>query len=149
MYRFGSGVQEDYTKALEYYKEAAKKGNYFAFSGMAVIFLEKSHAENARKAIQKMIEGGEADGWTTNLDYTNRHIQLIERVVAIASYSPKETKHEIYAVVRQYIPQVMDLISSNLGADIYKSFDVKQRKLQLVGELQEFAYVVPPALRRQ
>jgi hypothetical protein len=50
MYYLGEGVKEDERMAFKFYKEGAKKGNYYCCMEMAKIFRSHEQTENARKA---------------------------------------------------------------------------------------------------
>ena len=50
MYAFGEGVAESNDTAIEYYKEGAKRGNYYCYSDMASIYVLNGQISNASKA---------------------------------------------------------------------------------------------------
>jgi hypothetical protein len=49
IYRNGEGVKEDPFKALEFFKEGTKRGNYFCHGEMAIIFYAERKFENVDK----------------------------------------------------------------------------------------------------
>jgi tetratricopeptide (TPR) repeat protein len=49
MYRLGQGVSRNYQKALDFYKEAVKKGNYYGHALMGEVFFTQCQFENAQK----------------------------------------------------------------------------------------------------
>jgi hypothetical protein len=52
MYQFGEGVSQSYAKALEWYKEGAKKKNYFCYLSMAFVFMIDGNINNIYKCLQ-------------------------------------------------------------------------------------------------
>ena len=57
MYKEGEGVREDKHKALKYWKEGAKKGDYFCYGEMAFLFIIHEHYDNAIKCFDKYLDG--------------------------------------------------------------------------------------------
>jgi hypothetical protein len=53
MYKSGERVREDAQKALDFFKEGAKKGNYFCYGSMTELFIRHNHVQNAQKAFVK------------------------------------------------------------------------------------------------
>ena len=49
MYQRGEGVSKNTTKALEWYKEGVKKGNYYCYVGMGGIFAYSGQDDNFHK----------------------------------------------------------------------------------------------------
>lgn len=49
MYRDGEGVHQDSGKAIEFYKEGARKGNVYCYWGMGAVFHLERHSQNAEK----------------------------------------------------------------------------------------------------
>ncbi len=56
MYLDGKGVTENHKKALEWYKEGLKKGNYQCYEGMAVVFSLNSQYEDFHKAYKLLFK---------------------------------------------------------------------------------------------
>ncbi len=48
IYDVGQGVKEDENRAFQFYKEGAKRGNYYCYMEMENIFCRKGQFENAR-----------------------------------------------------------------------------------------------------
>jgi hypothetical protein len=135
IYRRGEGVRKDDQKALDFYKEGAKKGNYFCFAGMTMIFIANGHLDNARKALRKMLTGGESDNWSRYLDCPNRHIMLIESILFHSSYSPGGIDIELISVADAHLPKVLDYISESFANNQEMSTGVRERKNQLVSTI--------------
>jgi len=56
MYERNQGVPKDLQKALDFYKEAVKKGNYYGYVQMGSLFGLQRHVENARKCYKAFFE---------------------------------------------------------------------------------------------
>lgn len=145
MYRSGESVREDAQKALDFYKEGAKAGNYFCYGGMALIFLPKGHLENARKSLRKMIAGGEADNWKTYREYRNRHIQLLQRALFDVSFGRGGFDSEMMSISRAYLPEVMVYIREDLlGSEWINNYPhAMDRYAEQISILQTFIIVNP------
>lgn len=52
MFQHGHGVPKSDQKALEYYKEGARKGNYYCYLEMATLFFFNKHHENYVKCLR-------------------------------------------------------------------------------------------------
>lgn len=52
MYERGEGVREDRAKALEFYKEGARKGSPYCYWAMGSLFLQEDAQQNAEKCYQ-------------------------------------------------------------------------------------------------
>lgn len=52
MCRYGEAVPEDNLKALEYYKEGVRKGNYYCYLPMGELFKEDGNVENFEKCVR-------------------------------------------------------------------------------------------------
>lgn len=79
MHQLGEGTRADPAKALQFYKEGAKRGNFFCYIKMVWVFIFNAQPENARKAFCKFISDGEADSWRSYQEVENclvndRHI---------------------------------------------------------------------------
>ena len=149
IYRFGFGVREDNQKALDYYKEGAKKGNYFCFGGMAVIFVENRHLENARKALRKMVAGGESDNWSTHLNFPDRHIILIENILFGSSLDRGGIDLELISIVDEYIPKLLDRIREDIANNQQMSARVREAKIHLASNIAAWVNhspIPPPKL---
>ncbi len=103
----GWGVPEDAARALSYYKEGAKKGNYLCFGGMAALFLEAKHYENVKKAIFRMITQGEQEEWALD-EWPKQHIGMLSRLLFSSWFGPKPLRLEMYRLVAAYLPAVVD-----------------------------------------
>ena len=146
MYRYGISVLEDSQKALEFYKEGAKKGNYFCYAGMTTIFLHNGHFENARKALHRMIDGGQADRWKTYIDYPDRHISSIASILISSSIFQDGIDSEMISIVQEYFPKVVDSLRATMRKGIDKDPRVKQYIIQLVSVLEAWVngHPAPP-----
>ena len=137
MYQHGESVREDTGRALEFYKEGAKKGNYFCYAGMAGLFILKQHAENTVKALRKFIEGGRADGWNSYMEYPGPHIQTISTILFSLSRGPMGPDPEVISTVREYVPAVIISMRSQAEGEWIQAYpDVKQKYLNLIATLQ-------------
>lgn len=56
MYLYGNGVSKNLQKALDFYKETVKKGNYYGYTGMGDLFYQQRHIENRRKCYKAFFE---------------------------------------------------------------------------------------------
>lgn len=150
IYRYAKSVREDAQKALDFYKEGAKRGNYFCFAGMAVIFIQNGHLENARKALRKMLTGGESDDWRSHLDYPDRHIMLIENILFRSTVSQGGTDMELISVADAYLPKVLDHINESVANNQEMSARVREIKNQLTSAINAWSNrrpIPPPKLR--
>ncbi len=117
IYRRGEGLCIDSQRALEYYKEGARKKNYLCYAEMTKIFLENDHAENARKSFDKFVKGGESDAWKQGY-FPDHHIALMISVLSAVFRLPIDNGPFILTV-RAYVPQLL--------ASIQKVVDDPQR----------------------
>ena len=56
MYRNGDGVAESSKKALEWFKEGVKKGNYYCYDGMAITFAFNNQYDNFHKCFSLLFK---------------------------------------------------------------------------------------------
>ncbi|MEY4978026.1 MAG: hypothetical protein RLZZ352_296 [Pseudomonadota bacterium] len=56
MYKSGEGVHEDKNKALEFFKEGARKGNVYCYWAMGILFLEEENNTNAEKCFSLFLK---------------------------------------------------------------------------------------------
>ena len=56
MYNSGEGVRENKSKAFQYFKEGAKKGDIECYAKMAILFSEQENIDNALKSWKKYFE---------------------------------------------------------------------------------------------
>ena len=150
MYQYGDSVREDSQKALEFYKEGSKKGNYFCYGGMTLCFLANGHMANARKSFHKMIAGSQADLSKAYLEFPDQLIVMIERILFRASSCSNGIDHELILLARGHLLQVLDMLRASLDNGMFKHAEVhpgvKQAKLQLVSVLQRWVngHPTPP-----
>ena len=146
MYRAGEGVKEDAQKALDFYKEGAKAGNYFCYGGMALIFLPKGHLENARKALRKMIAGGEAENWEKYRDYGNRHIRLLHSALFDLSFRKGCFDNEMMSISRAYLPEIVVYIREKiLGSEWINKYPTAIERYAEQISILQIIIGVPPA----
>jgi len=55
IYRFGEGIREDLDKAVQYFKEGAKRGNYYCYAEMSQLFCRNGQIENFYKAFKQFL----------------------------------------------------------------------------------------------
>ncbi|MBT9098721.1 GIY-YIG nuclease family protein [Methylovulum psychrotolerans] len=56
MYKYGKGVRENKNKALESYKEGARKGSAYCYWAMAMLFVDESNDEKAEKCFSLFLK---------------------------------------------------------------------------------------------
>jgi hypothetical protein len=135
IYRYGQSVKADVPKALDFYKEGAKRGNYFCFAAMAVIFVQNKHLENARKALIKMLAGGEDDNWSTYLNFADRHVIFIENILFHSSLGAGGIDTELITAAAIYVPKVLDRLRENLSSNPQMNSGVREAKIRLASAI--------------
>ena len=143
MYRSGRGVREDPQKALEFYKEGAKKGNYRCYEGMTCHFLCNRHLENARKSLRRMIDGGLADRWKTYVQFPDQHIVSIANLLVTCFISLQVADSQMISIVDEYLPEVIDHLRADIDSGNQSNSRVNQEKIQLISILQAWINVHP------
>ena len=55
IYESGDGIRQDLDKALQYWKEGARRGNYFCYALMSSLFFRNGQIENFYKAFKRFL----------------------------------------------------------------------------------------------
>jgi len=114
MYNLGEGVRENKSKAFQYFKEGAKKGDIKCYAEMAKLFSDQENIDNALKSWKKYFElSNEVDFYQTswylrfiknnNLDlkYIDKVQTVIDKIIdfivgQIESYQGTENERYIH-----------------------------------------------------
>lgn len=115
----GEGAAASVTEAIEYLKEGAKRGGTSCYAGMAKIFFDEGHVENAEKCWDRYfaqeipISLDSADDLMNYLDYCSARRIPVKHVEAMKNY-----RYEL-----------VDVLSGRLQGDVASSFPDYAREL--------------------
>lgn len=106
MYHHGEGVNRDIGKALEYYKEGAKKGSVYCYFEMGILFFDENNQSNAEKCFSFFVKNmRDSLSNSQNLTADELHSIFIGCFILI---------HEKLSLGTNRFPILDDFISKNL-----------------------------------
>jgi TPR repeat protein len=125
MYRLGEGVSKNSTKALDWFKEGVKKGNYYCYAGMGDIFAFNKQYDNFHKCYKSLFK--------QHYENSNKLLESFNLGfgVCCASYigdcflHKVVPQHEIVSSLSSEKEHI--ILSINERIDCYSSFEENER----------------------
>jgi hypothetical protein len=121
MFKNGEGVTKSHKKALEWYKEGVKNGNYECYKGMAAIFYLSDQLDDFHKAYKLLF-----------IDKKNKPNPTVEKF----SYSPTANTYILNCVVWEIEPRIEIVKSGQLYWNSYNRMQ-KTSKIALLSWLDK------------
>lgn len=109
MYELGRGVRKDEAKAMEFYKEGGRRGNYYCYGRMAELFMFQGTLDNARKALAMFVRLGEADSWKGPESLRVKQFGLMFWLLVNSVTLTGEVDRELLSLVEKYHREILDL----------------------------------------
>lgn len=143
MYSGGDGVKESRAKALEYYKEGAKKGNYFCYGAMTEIFLCERSIENALKVYGRFVALGDDDHWQSHTRWPNRWLEMMVWIAITAARVAPSNLSRFIPSKPKYIYRMEDNIAEKIDNPQYGEDGLQERLAVISLELQRMKQMAP------
>lgn len=112
MFLYGQGVPESSQKALDYFKEGARKGNYYCYLEMGKIFLEQNQQDNYSKCMRLFFKKRNEQVNTVIERYANFPQECTSYIIHCLFYKtyPLQETWKEMAVVKNEIIKWMHLM---------------------------------------
>jgi TPR repeat protein len=83
IFNFGKGTRQDLGKAVRYYKEGARKGNYFCWAAMALLFAYNDQMDNCVKCFARYFRERSENFSEDMEEDLNKHVFNILQYITI------------------------------------------------------------------